>query len=119
MRMLTGKRALSILLITILLFTLLPLYPYAAENVAKDHAALNRSETSEGFQSAKSPEQPTEDFTRWDIYEIIFGTLLLLVGFSPIVLAVLRWQSNDFSLISFGNCLTGRASVQKKRWMMI
>ena len=38
----------------------------------------------------------------WDVYEILVGTFLVLVGFAAIVLALFRWKSNDLSLISFG-----------------
>lgn len=97
--MLIGQRILSIFLIAILLLTLLPLYSYAAENSTTDHAGLNPSVAPKGLPFAKSFEQPIKDLTRWDIYEIVFGTLLLLVGFALTVLAVLRWQANDLTLI--------------------
>ena len=38
----------------------------------------------------------------WDVYEILVGTFLLIVGFAAILLAVFRWKSNDLTLISFG-----------------
>jgi hypothetical protein len=39
---------------------------------------------------------------RWDVYEILVGAVLVIVGLVTIVLAVFRWKSNDLSLISFG-----------------
>ena len=39
---------------------------------------------------------------RWDVYEILVGTFLVLVGLAAIALALFRWKSNDLSLISFG-----------------
>jgi serine phosphatase RsbU (regulator of sigma subunit) len=39
---------------------------------------------------------------QWDVYEILVGTFLVLVGIAAIVLALFRWRSNDLSLISFG-----------------
>lgn len=99
MRMLIGQRILSIFLIAILLLTLLPLYPFAAENSTTDHAGLNPSVAPKGLPFAKLSDQPIEELTRWDVYEIIFGTLLLLVGIALTVLAVLRWQADDLTLI--------------------
>ena len=39
---------------------------------------------------------------RWDVYEILVGTFLLIVGLAAIALALFRWKPNDLSLISFG-----------------
>ena len=39
---------------------------------------------------------------RWDIYEIIFGTFLSVIGLALIALSLLRWKKIDLSLISFG-----------------
>ena len=39
---------------------------------------------------------------RWDVYEIVLGTFMLIVGLAAIALALFRWKSNDLSLISFG-----------------
>jgi sigma-B regulation protein RsbU (phosphoserine phosphatase) len=39
---------------------------------------------------------------RWDIYEIIFGTFLSIIGLVLIALSLLRWKTIDLSLISFG-----------------
>ena len=102
MRMFIGKQILRIVLIAILLFTLLPLNQHAAETTAEDNAARNRSAASGKLQLATSSGPVTEVPTRWDIYEIIFGTLLLLVGFTLILLALLRRQASDLTLISFG-----------------
>ena len=38
----------------------------------------------------------------WDVYEILVGTFLLIVGLAAITLALFRWKPNDLSLISFG-----------------
>jgi serine phosphatase RsbU (regulator of sigma subunit) len=39
---------------------------------------------------------------RWDVYEILVGTFLSIVGLAAITLALFRWKPNDLSLISFG-----------------
>jgi hypothetical protein len=39
---------------------------------------------------------------RWDVYEILVGTFLLIAGLAAITLALFRWKPNDLSLISFG-----------------
>ena len=43
-----------------------------------------------------------KDMLRWDIYEIIIGTLFSLIGLAAIALALFRRIPNDLSLISFG-----------------
>jgi serine phosphatase RsbU (regulator of sigma subunit) len=47
----------------------------------------------------------SEDFNvlaRWDIYEIIFGTFLSVIGLVLIALSLLRWKMIDLSMVSFG-----------------
>ena len=80
-----------------------------AAQMTGDHAGIHSE--SGGFQdSAAQGEQDAserrwqrlrEEF-RWDIYEILVGSFLVLVGLAAIVLALFRWRSNDLSLISFG-----------------
>ena len=38
----------------------------------------------------------------WEVYEILVGIFLVFIGLAAILLALLRWRSNDLSLISFG-----------------
>ena len=39
---------------------------------------------------------------RWDVYEILVGTFLSIIGLAAVALALFRWKPNDLSLISFG-----------------
>jgi serine phosphatase RsbU (regulator of sigma subunit) len=39
---------------------------------------------------------------RWDIYEILVGTFLSVIGLAAIMLALFRWKPQGLSLISFG-----------------
>jgi len=49
-----------------------------------------RTSATIGFQS------------RWEIYEVLFGTHMVIVGLVAVGLALYRWRVNDLSLISFG-----------------
>ena len=40
--------------------------------------------------------------SRWEIYEVLFGTQMVIVGLVAVGLAVYRWKAKDLSLISFG-----------------
>lgn len=58
--------------------------------------------TQQAFaEQRKKWQQLTGEF-RWDIYEILVGTIFLIVGLAAIMLALLRWRPNDLSLLSFG-----------------
>jgi serine phosphatase RsbU (regulator of sigma subunit) len=56
-------------------------------------------------QDQATGEQKWRKFKRefeWEVYEILIGTFLVLVGLAATVLALFRWKSDDLSLISFG-----------------
>jgi serine phosphatase RsbU (regulator of sigma subunit) len=40
--------------------------------------------------------------SRWDIYEVLFGTHMVIIGLVAVALALYRWKAIDLSLISFG-----------------
>jgi len=40
--------------------------------------------------------------SRWEIYEVLLGTFMIIIGLVAVALAVYRWKANDLSLISFG-----------------
>jgi sigma-B regulation protein RsbU (phosphoserine phosphatase) len=40
--------------------------------------------------------------SRWDIYEVLFGTHMVIIGLVAVALALYRWKADDLSLISFG-----------------
>jgi hypothetical protein len=71
MRFSTGKRVVLILLMAAAILTLLPANEHAAENSAKDQAALSRSTASRVPQTANPFGLNSLVDTRWDIYEII------------------------------------------------
>jgi serine phosphatase RsbU (regulator of sigma subunit) len=54
------------------------------------------------FAEQKQKWQLLKGKLRWDVYEILVGTFMLIVGLAAIALALFRWKSNDLSLISFG-----------------
>ena len=40
--------------------------------------------------------------SRWDIYELLFGINITLIGLLAVALGLYRWKAKDLSLISFG-----------------
>ena len=95
-----------ILLVAMALLALLPVDKHAAENSKTDHAALNRATGSPAPQTANPFGLNSMIHSRWDIFEIVFGMFLSLIGFALIVLSLLRWKTIDLSLISFGALLS-------------
>jgi serine phosphatase RsbU (regulator of sigma subunit) len=73
-----------------------------SETLANGHVILTSSISTEEPQAANPAGRQSEVLLRWDIYEIIFGTLSSLIGLALIALSLLRWKANDLSLISFG-----------------
>ncbi len=73
-----------------------------SESITNAYVRLASSE-SPGDSSAPNTAGPqSRVLARWDIYEIIFGTLVSLIGLALIALSLLRWKANDLSLLSFG-----------------
>ena len=84
------------------LFSFVPSDQHATEHMPNGQIVLTGSVTPAETLPTTSQSQDPPELARWDIYEIIFGTLISLVGFILIAIALWRWQSNDLSLISFG-----------------
>jgi serine phosphatase RsbU (regulator of sigma subunit) len=40
--------------------------------------------------------------SRWDIYGLLFGIIMTIIGLVAVALALSRWKANDLSLVSFG-----------------
>jgi len=40
--------------------------------------------------------------SRWEFYEVLFGTYMVIVGLIAVAVALYRWKANDLSLIAFG-----------------
>lgn len=100
MLILIGKRFVSVLLIALFSFFLSD--QLAAENITNGQIVLTSSVTPLGPSTATPQSQDFNVLDRWDIYEILFGTFLSLIGLALIALSLLRWKANDLSLISFG-----------------
>ncbi len=99
----------KIFLFTLLGFFLfsLPVYLNASET------ADNRLQTSQASgefnkeDTASGPDSPYADSrltfkSRSEIYAVLFGTFMIIIGLAAVALALFRWKPNDLSLISFG-----------------
>ena len=40
--------------------------------------------------------------SQWDIYGLLFGIIMTIIGLVAVALALSRWKANDLSLVSFG-----------------
>ena len=58
--------------------------------------------TQQAFTEQRKKWQQLTGELRWEIYEILVGTIFSIVGLAVIMLALLRWKPNDLSLLSFG-----------------
>lgn len=75
---------------------------HAAENITNGQIVPTSSVTPAGQFPVNQQREDIRGLPRWDIYEIIFGTFLSMIGLALIALSLLRWKANDLSLISFG-----------------
>jgi sigma-B regulation protein RsbU (phosphoserine phosphatase) len=73
-----------------------------SESITNAYVSLVSSESPGDSSAADTAGPQGRVLTRLDIYEIIFGTLLSLIGLTLITLSLLRWKANDLSLISSG-----------------
>lgn len=94
-----GKLWVLVLLINFFCF---PATQYATENITHGRIFLANSGTPSDFAEATPQGDDYRYLARWDIYEIVFGTFLSMIGLALIALSLLRWKANDLSLISFG-----------------
>jgi serine phosphatase RsbU (regulator of sigma subunit) len=121
MQSIINKILLFLILGILIDFSASSLTLFKADNVLFDSYSVIAAETP-GDNKDISPESDTssdlkmsgeQDFReqkwhllkgklRWDIYEILVGTCLSIIGFAAISLALFRWKSDDLSLISFG-----------------
>lgn len=116
------KKIFPILIIGFLIeFSASSLTLFKANNVLFDSHSIIAAETP-GDNKAISPESGTpldlktsgeqnlikrkwqllKGELRWDVYEILVGTFLSIIGLAAITLALFRWKPKDLSLISFG-----------------
>ena len=102
----TVKNFLFFSLLGIFLFSS-PVYLNASET---DHSSIPTSLVDgknliEQVSSEKNNHQTSTTVTfqsRWEFYEVLFGTFMIIIGLVAVALALYRWKANDLSLISFG-----------------
>ena len=83
-------------------FVCLPFAQHATAHITNSPIVLTGAVTSEDLSVATPQGQRTRDLARWDIYEIIYGSFLSVIGLVLIALSLLRWKRIDLSLVSFG-----------------
>jgi hypothetical protein len=84
-----------------------PVYLSASES---GHSSIPTSQTGgehliERVSSGNNNHQTSTTLTfksRSEIYEIIFGTFMIIIGLVAMAIALYRWKTSDLSLISFG-----------------
>jgi len=78
--------------------------PEESQGMASESGTPSNLKMSEehAFAEQKQKRQLLRGKLRWDVYEILVGTFLSIIGLAAITLALFRWKSNDLSLISFG-----------------
>jgi sigma-B regulation protein RsbU (phosphoserine phosphatase) len=99
MRIFIGKLCVFVLLINFFCF---PSDQHAAAYITDSRIVLANSVTPSDLSTATPQGQDSRDLARWDVYEIIYGTFLSIIGLALIALSLLRWKTIDLSLISFG-----------------
>ncbi len=76
--------------------------PGKNKETSTESSPLLSLDTPEAQNSIIQKWQLLKGELRWDVYEILIGTFLAVVGLAAITLALFRWKPNDLSLISFG-----------------
>ena len=71
---------------------------FLTNQVSGEHLIKTVSSEKDNHQTAT-----TVTFqSRWEVYELLFGTLMAIIGLIAVSLALYRWNAKDLSLISFG-----------------
>jgi serine phosphatase RsbU (regulator of sigma subunit) len=116
------KKILPILILGILIeFSVSSLILFSANDAEFDFRSVYAAKTTEDNkrispESGTSPDlklseeqnfieqkwQQLKGELRWDVYEILVGTFLAVIGLAAITFALFRWKRKDLSLISFG-----------------
>ena len=99
MRLFIAKLFAFVLFISFFCF---PSDQHAAENITNGQIAPTSSATP-----AEQPPVNPQSKDSWNLpqsykVEFLFGSFLLFIGLTTIVLSLFRWKANDLSLISFG-----------------
>ena len=84
-----------------------PVYQSASEtvNTSNLNHQMGSGSVGEQDQSEQTIHQISTTVTfksRSEVYEVIFGTFMIMIGLFALVLALYRWNPKDLSLISFG-----------------
>jgi len=99
MRILIGKLCVFVLLIN---FFCSPSTQHAAEKITNGQIVLTSSVTPAEQLQVNPQSKDFRDLPRAYKLEFLFGSFLLFIGLTTIVLSLFRWKANDLSLISFG-----------------
>lgn len=71
-------------------------------NTAVASVGLASSESPGNLSAANAADSQSRVLTHGDIYELLFGMFLWLIGLVATALYFYRWQAYDLSLLSFG-----------------
>ena len=99
MRLFTGKLCVFVLLLNFFCF---PSTQHATENITKGQIVLTNSVTLAEQVQVNQQNKDSWDLPSSDLLEFLFGSFLLFIGLTTIVLSLFRWKAKDLSLISFG-----------------
>ena len=80
----------------------LPSDPYAAENITRGQIVLTSLAAPAEHPPANPQSNDSKDLPRPDFVGFLFGSFLLFLGPTTIVLSLFRWKADDLSLIFFG-----------------
>ena len=100
------KKCLFFPLLGLFLFSF-PVHLYASETDNANFLAgqVSGEYLAKSVLSQKDNHQTATTVTfqsRWEVYELLFGTLMAIIGLIAVALALYRWNANDLSLFSFG-----------------
>jgi serine phosphatase RsbU (regulator of sigma subunit) len=99
MRILTGKLCVFVLLINFFCF---PSTQRATENITNGQIVRTSSVTPAEQLQVNPQSKDSRDLPCSYKLEFLFGSFLLFIGLTTIVLSLFRWKANDLSLIFFG-----------------
>jgi hypothetical protein len=99
MRIFIGKLLVFVLLISLFCF---PSNQHAAENITNGQIVSTSSVTPAEQLPVNPPSKDSWDLPQLELLEFLFGSFLLFLGLTTIVLSLFRWKANDLSLIFFG-----------------
>jgi len=99
MRLLIAKLFVFVLLINFFCF---PSTQPATKYITNGQIVLTSSVTPAEQPPVNPQSKDSWHLPRSDLLEFLFGSFLLLIGLTTIVLSLFRWKANDLSLIFFG-----------------